>query len=370
VHLVTYHAGAEQAAAPGEPAALPARMPLHRIPGIIPYRRFRAGPDWRKPLLDVLLAVKLIQTVRRERIDIIHAHNYEAALAGFCARCLTGCPVLFHTHGVMADELHTYFKSRPARAAARAAASALDAVLARWPDHIIAVAPEVEAFFLGRGVPRDRIDYVPPGIYYPQPSGQPQEELKELSGHAGPLILYTGNLDRYQNIELLLRSFALVARQEPDARLALLTNCPAESLHGFCQELEIMQNVFFVPFRCFAQEQAWLARAQVAVLPRTSWSGFPIKLLNYMAAGKAVVACEGSAKGIEHLTDGLIVSNDDAPAFAGAMLLLLRDPDLRARLGFNAKRKAEQQYGWDRIAGQIELIYGRMLERRRAGRRR
>ena len=56
------------------------------IPRITSYTRFRAGPSFQKPLLDFMLTLKLWQMVKREKIDIIHAHNYEALLAGFLVR--------------------------------------------------------------------------------------------------------------------------------------------------------------------------------------------------------------------------------------------------------------------------------------------
>ena len=308
VHIVTYHFG-EGPVANGST--------IHRIPQIIPYRKFRAGPAWRKPFLDMLLALKLLQVVRKYKIDIIHAHNYEAALAGFMVRFVTGRPVLFHTHGVMGDELHTYFRNDISRFIAKKAAVFLDTFVSRLSDRIIAISPETLSFFGGGICSCSKIEYIPPGISYPELKAENKINVREKFKLSNvPLILYTGNLDHYQNLELLIKSFRIVVKNIPSARLVFLTHCETVYYKELCAEEGILENVVFIKDRSFKLLQSLLDEADVAVLPRTSWSGFPIKLLNYMAAGKAVVVCKGSAKCIDHMVDGLKVSDDDLEGFA------------------------------------------------------
>lgn len=356
IHLVTYHFGEVH---PHRP------LNIHRIPGLIPYRKFRAGPSWRKPLLDGLLSAKLYQVVRRHHLDIIHAHNYEAALSGLAVRTFTGKPVLFHTHGVMVDELHTYFQGRMTRYLAGKGAWLLDHLIPRWADHIIAISPEAAAFFLEKGISRNKMDTIPPGISYPELTRKVSADVrKEYPMGDGPLIFYTGNLDPYQNIDFLLKSFVMVVKEVPEAKLVILTHHEADDFQKLCQRLDLDRSVIFVEFSGFSQVQRFLEASCLAVLPRTSWSGFPIKLLNYMAAGKAVVACEGSAKAIEHFREGLVVKNQDALGFARAIIRLIQDPGLCQRLGTNAREKAKKAYAWDRISQEVEGVYERIGGRR------
>ena len=98
VHLVCYHFGTHEGKY---------NFTVHRIPRITKYSRFRAGPSLQKPFLDLLLTIKLWQVIKKEKIDIIHAHNYEAPLAGFIVRTVTAVPVIFNSHNVLSDELDT-----------------------------------------------------------------------------------------------------------------------------------------------------------------------------------------------------------------------------------------------------------------------
>ena len=107
----------------------------------------------------------------------------------------------------------------------------------------------------------------------------------------------------------------------------------------------------------FQLEHVRLFHADVAVCPRTVCLGFPIKLLNYMAAGKAIVASAGSACGLRHLETGWLVADGDAEGFAAAILALLDDPALAHRLGERARHTAQTEHTWDRAASAIEEIY-------------
>src|SRR5439155_707672 len=69
----------------------------------------------------------------------------------------------------------------------------------------------------------------------------------------------------------------------------------------------------------YDEVRARLDAADVAVSPRTERSGFPMKLLNYMAAGKAIVASAGSAKGLRDGVSGRVVPDGDEGAFAAAV---------------------------------------------------
>jgi glycosyltransferase involved in cell wall biosynthesis len=116
----------------------------------------------------------------------------------------------------------------------------------------------------------------------------------------------------------------------------------------------------------YDEVRAHLAEADVAVSPRAERSGFPMKLLNYMAVGKAIVACAGSAKGLEDGRTGRVVPDDDPSAFAAAIRDLLRDPAERARLGAAARRGVESPEAWEQVLDRLVTIYKQGLAGRRS----
>ena len=114
----------------------------------------------------------------------------------------------------------------------------------------------------------------------------------------------------------------------------------------------------------FATVRDVIQVADLALCPRREWSGFPMKLLNYMAAAKAVVVSAGSAKAVRHDVNGVVVDDASAEAFAAAIATLLADPARRRALGAAARRTVEDEYGWERVIDQVEVTYDAVLQHR------
>src|SRR5713101_4980805 len=125
--------------------------------------RLHSGPSYEKPLLDLLLLVKLCRVIRRERISIIHAHNYEGALIGILAKFITRRPLVYHAVSLMSDELPSYDFIKPAFLA-RGVARLLDWLVPKFPNQFIAVTPALKAALIKRGVPEQRIAFIPCGV--------------------------------------------------------------------------------------------------------------------------------------------------------------------------------------------------------------
>ncbi len=316
----------------------------------------RPGPHPARLLFDAALTLRLWRRVRSAAVDVIHAHNYEAALAGLVVARASGRPLVYHGHSALAEELPTYARGAVLRAALGRMGRLLDGVVPRRADFCIAVTEELGARLRQSGVAAAHLACI-------APAGMPEEVARGIAGRpraGAPLVCYAGNLDGYQNLGFLLDVFARVRARVPAAKLVLVTHEQATAALRAAPGVEVLR------VRSFAEVRRRLAAAHVAVCPRTERSGFPMKLLNYMAAGKAIVAAAGSAKGLEDGVTGRIVPDGDAAAFAAAIVELLADPAARARLGAAARRAVENPAAWERVLERIEAIYREVLARRTA----
>jgi glycosyltransferase involved in cell wall biosynthesis len=356
--VVTYAEGLE------EMSASPIRR-IRRLPG---FRALGSGPRAAKLVLDAALLFRLLDVIERESIEVMHAHNYEAALIGLAARRLTGVPLIYHSHNALAEELPTYFRGRTARRLARALGALADREVPRRADHCIAICRELVGFLRARGVGAEAIEMIAPG-------GSPEEfptcsvaEAATIRARFGfgerPVLLYTGNLDGYQNLELLLASIGIVRRTVGDALLVLATHATPRDLPPHLHRLP--PGVRLVTAGDFATVRDLIQIADLALCPRREWSGFPMKLLNYMAAAKAVVVSAGSAKAVRHGRNGVVVDEHGPDAYAAAIIGLLTDPARRRRLGAAARRTVEDEYRWERVVDQVEATYHTVVRRRAA----
>ena len=179
--------------------------------------------------------------------------------------------------------------------------------------------------------------------------------------------MYTGVLNAFQRVDYLLRAFALTLREVPDALLLVvspLVSTANEREHKqLAQELGIADSIVWIAPHELADLPSYLALADVTVVPRPECPGHPVKLLNYMLAGKPTVTFAGSAKGVRHLHDAYIVPNHDFEGLGRGISTLLKDKALAAEIGANGHTTVLNDFDWRNICQKIEHIYDDLLGR-------
>jgi glycosyltransferase involved in cell wall biosynthesis len=348
VHVVTYHLG---------DAVRTPHMTVHRIAGPASYARTVPGPTLTKlALLDPLLARKLRSVLRGGHFDVIHAHHYEGMLCGMLARRRQAPPLVFDLHTLLESELPSY--STIGRTLMKWIGRALDRHLPARADHVIAVSEDIrrELERVGR-VSRSQLSVISNGVeadHFYSDTAEPERNL----------IVFAGNLAPYQGIDLLLRAFARVRQDVPEARLRLLTDGDFNPWRPLAEMLAIASSVEAMAVDYAALPRA-LRAATVLVSPRPVCSGVPQKLFNYMASARPVVSFAASAALLEDEKTGLIVNDGDIAAFAAAIVRLMRDNALAARLGDGARLLVSKHYSWDQVAARVEQVYASVLGRPR-----
>jgi glycosyltransferase involved in cell wall biosynthesis len=344
VHVLTYHLGQRLDDAP---------FTIHRIADVPGYAHVAAGPTFTKLVrLDPMLA-RLIRSVHeRVAFDVIHAHHFEGVLAASWAR--TGVPIIYDAHTTLAGELPLYRLPIP-RAVLRAVGGVLDRRLPKRAARVIPVSETLRERLLEVGaVPDSLIDVVANGVEFEQFSDAPPE------AEAPETVIYTGNLSKYQGVDLMLQAFAELHRRRPQVRLLIATDSPLGEYDALARQLGI-RDAIDVRTAPFEEIPALLASAHVAINPRVACDGIPQKLLNYMAAGRPIVSFDGSAVHLVHEETGLRVRDSDTTAMANAIERLLADRALAARLGAAARALVERERSWDSVAQKVEAVYRKVL---------
>jgi len=272
------------------------------------------------------------------------AHNVEAALAALAARRVTGVPVVYVAHTLLEHELPTW---GPALLQAPLAAlgRGLDAAVARACDGVLALCRASAARLAACS--SGPVERIPPGL---DPGVPPAEaELRRACERFGlsprGFALYAGNRDRYQDLDLLARA----AERLPELPVVVATHGP---LRGLPRSLRGVTPGDYPEMR------ALVFAAAVALLPRRVAGGFPIKLLGYMEAARAIVAVRGVADGLRHGRSGWLLEPDATPEqLAAAVRCLAGDRERARQLGQQALAELIARHGWSGLAQQtLELV--------------
>ena len=305
VEVITYHLAEEEAQYD---------FPIRRIFDRLELGTLAPGPTLAKlSIYDPALARLVGRRLRERPFDVVHAHHFEGLLAAAYGRRGTKVPIVYDAHTMLGAELPAYGKKWMSKVA-RGFGRRLDQWIPALADHIVVVTDDISRQLSSHhGFDPHRITVVPNGVEV--------NSFAAVSMTAGApgLLVYTGTLAPYQGIDLMLAAFARALAMRPHLRLRLLITASFEPFQPMAEQLGVAHAIEIIHDN-FPALPARLAEASVALMPRVECPGLPQKLLNYMAAGKAIVSFAGSAKLLEHEVTGLIVPNRDIAGFANAIV--------------------------------------------------
>jgi glycosyltransferase involved in cell wall biosynthesis len=172
--------------------------------------------------------------------------------------------------------------------------------------------------------------------------------MKKELGIDGLMLMYVGNLEPYQGIELLLESFALVLNATNKADLVIIGGHVSDirRYQKKAYHLGIQLRVHFCGPRPLEHLGEYLAEADILVSPRISGSNTPMKLYSYLHSGTAIVATALPTH--TQLLDGRVamLAAPSPNAFSEALLRLIEDENLRRKLGHAGETLVEEHYSY------------------------
>jgi polysaccharide biosynthesis protein PslH len=181
--------------------------------------------------------------------------------------------------------------------------------------------------------------------YSPASGGEREEEL-----------LFLASLDWYANQDALgyfvKNILSAVRERRPGATLRIVGRKPPESISNQYSSLPGIEFVGEVK-----EVGSHLDRATVIIVPLRIGGGSRIKILEALAAGKAVISTTIGAEGLDVISREHLLIADSPAAFAGGIEELLGSTQLRRRLGANGRNLVAARYGWDQIAIRLETVW-------------
>jgi colanic acid biosynthesis glycosyl transferase WcaI len=215
------------------------------------------------------------------------------------------------------------------------------------------------------GLGLDRIGVVPIPSNLDLIVPMPRDETKFRSDNAikNFLVLYAGNFAQYQDFDTLLDAAKLLSHRS-DITFAFVGDGAKKEYIAGRIVVEKLNNVKMLPFVPEDQLCDMLASADVSLVTLErgiEGLAVPSKFYNILASGRATVACVPPASEIAHVIAeadcGVQVHQEDALALASVLEQLADDPETLARMGRNARRVCEENYGFARIGKQFYRIF-------------
>ncbi len=286
--------------------------------------------------------------LEREKFDIIHHHEPFVPFLSFQILDSAKCPnvATFHAFGGFSISywlgrfvLDRYMNKLDARIAVSSAAR-----------HFVSQYFPGEYRIISNGVDVD---------FYA--SARPFPEFRDGKVN----ILFVGRVEPRKGAMYLLRAYAKLKPRWPESRLIVVGRGPQLGEMRRFVRSQRLGDVLFAGRVDDTDKARFYKTADIYVAPSTGQESFGIVLLEAMAAGSAVVASDihGYKRVVQRNVSGLLVEPRDPDALAAALERLIKDPDLRARLGEAGARRAPE-YDWKHVTGELVRVYQEVIARR------
>ena len=313
------------------------------------------------------------------KYDLIHTHYWMSGVAGKQLKEKWNIPMIhmYHTLGIMKNRVAQSLAEIEGDYRITGEKEVLDAA-----TRIIAsTQAEHQQLTSLYGADPDKLVVIPPGVdtshFYPIRA----DEAKAVIGipPKDRMLLFVGRIERLKGVETLIRAIAHMREMgvlgkcphylaiiggEPD-RPSEDLNTEMNRLQKLCGELGIGDLVVFLGKRNQNLLPYYYSAAELLILP-SHYESFGMVALEAMACGIPVVASEvgGLALLVQDGLNGYSVPEGDPIALGNKLTELIRDNDLRKKLGQQANRYA-QDFSWEKITARIIAVYREVLEKQK-----
>lgn len=329
---------------------------IHRIMSIPGISNISPGFSVKKIICDFLMMLKALRLCYRGRYDVIHAVE-ESIFIALMLKIFYKTPCIYDVDSWMSDQLIE--KHRTLRSL-KGFFTFFEKLAVKGSDAAVVVCKALEEKVR-------RFDSQMPVLLLEDVSLLEAENcgfesLREIVGDSGDILLYVGNLEKYQGIDLLLDAFALLLERNSKVNLVIIGGNKAgiEKYKSRAEDLAIASKVFFIGARPLERLAMYLKQADLLVSPRVDGENTPMKIYSYMASGTPVVATLIKSH-TQVLDDSIaILAEPESRKMAAAFARGIEKRKYASEVGLSAKKTAHEKYSRSAFRKKITGFYSEL----------
>lgn len=302
--------------------------------------------------------VRLARAARRFRPDVVYERANLFHVAGSWTAWRRGVPLLLEVNSPLAEE-----RARFSQLKLKRLAHAAERFVWRRADIVLPVTEVLAGYVTAAGVPRARIAVVPNGIDLGDFAGLPSKapgEAVELG--------FVGFIRHWHGLDRVLRGLA-AWRGSPRVNLTVVGEGPARAdLESLAAELGLADRVRFTGLATREEIPRLVAGFDIALQPASVPYASPLKLFEYMAAGRAIIAPDqpNIREVLEQGRTAVLFDPASPEAMWQGIESLARDAVLRARIGSAAREEVQRKdFTWSGNARRVVALAQDALDQRR-----
>ncbi len=338
----------------GEDRAIPG-VKIVRVPNVFRVKNMAIGPSCVKAVYDVFLFFTAWKLARKNRYAVIHGVEDAGPIAVTIAKW-TGAKAIFEKHSDPGS-----YKKGAVKSLIMALYAQVEKFSIRHADSVIGTGPGLveQARAVGSDTPVYHIFDIPSSLAEAVPERVLAIRQSLLQWPDELLVMYVGSFAVYQGIDLMFRSMPEVIRKSTKARFVVIGGSPGEiaARKAWLGRRNIEENVEFLGMIPPDELPNYLSASDILLSPRIFGTNTPLKLLDYLKAGKAIVAADSTANRLilDEKTAMLVTPLPDE--FARCVCRLLDNGVLRGKLGHQGRELLRERYNFNEFKRLLSVCY-------------
>ena len=337
----------------GEDILLP-NVTIIRVPKTFGVSGIPIGFSWKKVFYDILLFFRMLDLLRRNRYDLVHAVE-ESGFLAFVGKTLFKTPYVYDMDSSIPSQI---IEKYPNLRITHRVLRRIERIMIRRSIFIVAVCESL-AKIAREWKAGNRVALLEDIPLFDERFEGKSLGITEALDIPGAIVMYVGNLEPYQGIDLLLESFRIAHARDARHHLVIVGGAETDIARyaGMAGGMGIGGHVHFLGPKPLEDLPKYLAEADILVSPRIRGENTPMKIYSYMFSGKPVLATRMTTH-TQVLNDSNAVLADPVPEqFANALCELLGDGRRGEDLGRRAIRDIEEKYSFQAYKIKLARIY-------------
>jgi len=216
---------------------------------------------------------------------------------------------------------------------------------------LIAVSPEMETQLQSEGIPSHRIHFVPNGVdctlFNPDTTSM---AMRQKYGLVNKIVIgYVGGFAPWHKLDLLVRVAISVTQSMPEVRFLLVGDDRGRQVENMVHEHALADRVILSGGVPHSEVPSYINAMDIAVLPSTLNYMSPMKIYEYMAMRKPVIAPSGNSiteAVVIPYQNGLLFEAGSQDSLKDAIITLAKDPELAQKMGAQAREFVQSNFTW------------------------
>lgn len=323
---------------------------------------------------------KILSLSRKHNFDIIYTRNGTTGLAGLLIGKIYGSKFVFELNGLFSEdwrfEKELNGKLGFNRTLKFAIMNRIEMFVAKRADAIISVTDGIKNILIEKGINRNKIFTVSNGVntdlFKPIDNDAVLYEARDRLGVGKDdhIICFVGVIEAWHGIEYLIKSTSLVLKTYPNSKFLIVGEGKIrKDLMNLAENLGVIDKFIFTGSVPHHTVPLYICLSDVCVAPFTSARNeviglSPLKIYEYLACEKPVVSSNivGVGDLLEESKSGIAVASGDSVELASAITGLLKNEQLREKMGKNARKLVVNNYCWENTAMKTIEVFGGLLD--------